>query len=83
VQIEAALAPVLAHKNRQGQLIEGVDLFGPTAQLAGAGVSLWGRPRLPIRLMVWVMYLKHAFNLSDKELVERWSENVVWQFFSG
>jgi transposase, IS5 family len=28
-------------------------------------------------------YLKNAFNLSDEELVERWSENVVWQFFSG
>ena len=42
-----------------------------------------GRPRLPIRLMVALLYLKHAFNLSDEELCERWSENVVWQFFSG
>lgn len=24
-----------------------------------------------------------AFNLSDEEVVERWSENVMWQFFSG
>jgi IS5 family transposase len=38
---------------------------------------------LPIRLMVALLYLKHAFNLSDEELVERWSENVAWQFFSG
>ena len=30
-----------------------------------------------------LLYLKHAFNLSDEELCERWSENVVWQFFSG
>ena len=29
------------------------------------------------------LYLKHAFNLSDEELVARWCENVVWQFFSG
>ena len=29
------------------------------------------------------LYLKHAFNLSDEELVVRWSENVVWQYFSG
>ncbi|MFN7882324.1 MAG: IS5 family transposase, partial [bacterium] len=35
------------------------------------------------RLMVALLYLKHAFNLSDEELVERWAENVVWQFFSG
>jgi IS5 family transposase len=33
--------------------------------------------------MVSLLYLKHAFDLSDEQLVERWSENVVWQFFSG
>ena len=82
-QIEAALAPALAHKNREGNLTEGVDLFGPKMQVAGAGVSSAGRPRLPMRLMVSLLYLKHAFNLSDEELVERWGENVVWQFFSG
>ncbi len=81
--IEAALLPVLAHKDRAGCLVEGADLFGATAQLAGAGQSNAGRPRLPVRLMVALLYLKHAFNLSDEELCERWSENVVWQFFSG
>jgi transposase, IS5 family len=82
-EIEAALAPVLAHKDRSGRVVQDADLFGPTAQLAGAGLSNAGRPRLPLRLMVALLYLKHAFNLSDEELVERWSENVVWQFFSG
>ncbi|HNF64102.1 MAG TPA: IS5 family transposase, partial [Rhodocyclaceae bacterium] len=82
-QIEAALAPVFAHKDRQGHLVEGADLFGPTLRLAGAGVSAAGRPRLPIRLMVSLLYLKHAFNQSDQDLLARWSENVVWQFFSG
>ena len=81
--IEASLAPLLAHKDRSGRLVQDADLFGPTAQLAGAGLSNAGRPRLPIRLMVALLYLKHAFNLSDEELCERWSENVVWQFFSG
>ena len=81
--IEASLAPLLAHKDRDGRLVQGADLFGPTAQLAGAGLSNAGRPRLALRLMVALLYLKHAFNLSDEELCERWSENVVWQFFSG
>jgi len=81
--IEASLAPVLAHKDRSGHVVQDADLFGPTAQLAGAGLSNAGRPRLPLRLMVALLYLKHAFNLSDEELCERWSENVVWQFFSG
>ena len=82
-QLEASLAPVFALKPRAGQIVEGSDLFGPTLALAGSGVSNAGRPRLPIRLMVALLYLNHAFNLSDEELVERWSENVVWQFFSG
>ena len=82
-QIEAALAPAFARKNRSGQVMPGSDLFGTTLEMAGAGVSAAGRPRLPIRLMAALLYLKHAFNLSDEELVARWSENVVWQYFSG
>ena len=81
--IEAALAPRFAHKDREGRTVEGSDLFGPTLAMAGAGVSPAGRPRLPIRLMASLLYLKHAFNLSDEELVARWTENVVWQYFSG
>ena len=45
-EIEAALAPALAHKHRAGVVNEATDLFGPSAQLAGAGVSPAGRPRL-------------------------------------
>jgi IS5 family transposase len=33
--------------------------------------------------MVSLLYLKHAFNESDESVVDRWSENVVWQIFSG
>ena len=33
--------------------------------------------------MVSLLYLKNSFNLSDEELVERWAENVQWQFFGG
>jgi len=83
MQIESALAPAFARKNRHGQAIAGSDLFGTSLQITGAGISAAGRPRLPIRLMASLLYLKHAFNLSDEELVVRWSENVVWQYFSG
>ena len=82
-QIEASVAPLLARKDRRGRSIEGADLFGPTLQVVGAGVSAAGRPRLAIRLMVSLLYLKHAYGLSDEAVVERWAENVVWQFFSG
>ena len=51
--------------------------------LIGTGVSVAGRPRLNVRLMVSLLYLKNAFNLSDEALCDRWFENVVWQHFSG
>jgi len=81
--IETSLAPVFAHRDRKGRPVEGADLFGPTLAVAGAGISLAGRPRLPIRLMVALLYLKHAYNESDESLVERWAQDVYFQFFSG
>jgi IS5 family transposase len=80
-QIETAVAPRFARQVREGQAIAQDDLFVPSLQVAGAGVA--GRPRLPIRLMASLLYLKHAYKLSDEEPVERWAENVVWQHFSG
>ena len=82
-QIEAFLAARFAHANRPGEIREHTDLLGSVQVLACAGQSPAGRPRLPIRLMVSLVYLKHSYNLSDEELVARWSENVLWQFFSG
>ena len=42
-----------------------------------------GRPALPIRLMAGLLYLKHAYDLSDEAVCERWLENPYWQFFTG
>ena len=42
-----------------------------------------GRPAKPTRLMVGLHYLKHVHDLSDEEVVDRWVENVYWQFFCG
>ena len=64
-------------------MIEGIDLLGQRTELVGVGRSNAGRPRLPIRLMCSLLYLKHSFDLSDEEVCVRWSENVLWQFFSG
>ena len=82
-QIEAAVAAKFERQERAGEVLEGRDLFGPTQVLEGAGSSNAGRPKLPIRLMASLLYLKHSFNLSDEEVAARWSENVLWQFFSG
>jgi IS5 family transposase len=82
-QIEAAIAQKFEHQNRIGHVLQSEDMFGTTQTVIGAGRSNAGRPKLPIRLMVSLLYLKNSFNLSDEELVLRWSENIVWQFFSG
>jgi transposase, IS5 family len=81
-QLEAAMAPLLARTTTSAEGVPTIDLFGAAPVLAG-GPSPAGRPRLPVRLMLSLLYLKHAFNVSDEALVERWAENVYWQFFSG
>ena len=43
----------------------------------------FGRPAKPIRLMVALILLKHIRNLSDESVVEQWSENGYYQYFSG
>ena len=42
-----------------------------------------GRPAKPTRLMVGLHYLKHAFDLSDEEVVAQWIENPYWQCLCG
>ena len=82
-EIEASLAQQFARRVREGNRIEGMDLFGPSVQIVGAGLSKAGRPRLPMRLMISLLYLKHAFDESDEGVVDRWGETPSWQYFSG
>lgn len=42
-----------------------------------------GKPSKPIRLMVGLLILKQLRNLSDESIVEHWSENSYYQYFSG
>ena len=42
-----------------------------------------GKPSKPIRLMVSLLILKYIRNLSDESVVEQWSENLYYQYFSG
>jgi transposase, IS5 family len=83
-ELEAELAGNWTRASRDGLIVDGgVLLAEPGGALHAAGQSYAGRPRLSIQLLCSLVYLKHAFNLSDEALVERWSENVVWQYFSG
>ena len=81
-RLEEVLAPCFARGASEGRLAAGPDLFGQTSATQGS-LSNAGRPRLAMRLMIGLLYLKHALNLSDEELVLRWSETPVWQYFCG
>jgi len=72
-----------------------IDLKHPLARLAelvpwsdfdaafGRFYKPVGRPAKATRLMVGLHYLKHSFDLSDEQTVERWVENPYWQYFCG
>lgn len=64
----------LAHQMEWGEL---------EAAFAGCYCPDFGRPCKPIRLLVGIHYLKHAYHLSDEEVVERLAENPYWQYFCG
>ena len=42
-----------------------------------------GRPAIATRLIAGLHYLKHAYGLSDEQVVQRWAENPYWQYFCG
>lgn len=42
-----------------------------------------GRPATSSRLIAGLLYLQHAYNLSDEAAVEMWTENHYWQIFTG
>ncbi len=83
LEIEASVAHLLARRVRSGKTMVDVDLFGSTASLVDDGVSKPGRPCLPLRLMISLLYLKHAFNESDEGVVERWAVTPTRQYLSG
>ena len=52
-------------------------------QWSGFFPSTTGRPATPPRLVAGLLYLQHAFRLSDEAVVARWVENPYFQHFTG
>ena len=50
---------------------------------AGFFPSEAGRPATPSRLVAGLLYLQHAYQLSDEAVVARWVENPYYQHFCG
>ena len=53
------------------------------AALAPVFADEQGRPSVDVRLVVGLMYLKYAYDLSDEDVVAAWTENPYWQYFTG
>lgn len=81
-QVEASVSHLISRKGRAGTALPDLDLFGEQVLRKGK-TSNAGRPRVPLRTMIALLYLKHAFNLSDEAVVERWADSPNMQFFSG
>ena len=81
-QIEASVAHLFSRRAHTGESLPDLDLFGEAPAPVGRKSNA-GRPRVPLRTMIALLYLKHAFNLSDEAVVERWSDSPNFQFFSG
>ena len=64
------------------RLAETID-WSEFDDLADECYSEEGWPGCNTRLMIGLLYLKHAFDESDESVVERWVENPYWQFFCG
>jgi IS5 family transposase len=55
----------------------------PGASMSESFVSGKGRPASSPRLIAGLLYLPHAFDLSDEEVVWQWVENPCWHVFTG
>ncbi len=83
-KMESRVAPQFVHQvHPLKQSEEAPDLAGPVVKVSGGKASNAGRPRLGTRLMIALTLLKNSFDLSDEELVQRFAENVYWQYFAG
>ena len=81
-EIEASIANAFGKQVRAGKKIENQDLFGTVAGVVGGGVSPAGRPRVLIRLIASLLYLRHAcsggFNFEPRGMRHNHSKVVQW-----
>jgi len=77
------LDQILNRQHPLFKLADSIDWSVFEKEFGSLYVENVGRPGLPIRLMVALHYLKHAFNVSDETVVAQFVENGYWQYFCG
>jgi IS5 family transposase len=79
----ARLSELLNPEHPLYVLAERIDWSPFDAAIDACYADELGRPGVNTRLMVGLLYLKHAYDESDESVVARWVENPYWQFFCG
>jgi transposase, IS5 family len=79
----ARLSELLNPEHPLYVLAERIDWPAFDAAIDACYAEELGRPGVNTRLMVGLLYLKHAYDESDESVVARWVENPYWQFFCG
>ena len=77
------LDQILNHRHSLYRLADSIDWSFFDREFGSLYTENFGRPGLPIRLLVGLHYLKHAFNVSDESVVDQFLENPYWQYFCG
>nr|CCA83854.1 hypothetical protein BDB_mp80045 [blood disease bacterium R229] len=60
------------------RLADLIDWDRLSTAMSESFVSKRGRPATSARLIAGLLYLQHAFDLSDEEVVWQWVENPYW-----
>jgi len=77
------LDQILNRRHPLFRLADSIDWTVFEKEFGPLYVEKMGRPGLPIRLLVGLHYLKHAYNVSDETVVDQFVENGYWQYFCG
>ena len=80
---ETALESVIDMNHELVLLAQRIDWSEVEAEFSKYYCKDNGRPSVPARKMVGLMYLKNLYNLSDEDVVDRWMENPYMQYFTG
>jgi transposase, IS5 family len=80
---KAFLKNIIDLSHPMARLAEQVDWKQFEEALACVFADEQGRPSADVRLVIGLMYLKYAYDLSDDEVVAAWVENPYWQYFTG
>jgi IS5 family transposase len=77
------LVELIDHRHELVKLTALIDWEVFDREWAGFFPSTTGRPATPPRLVAGLLYLQHAYRLSDEAIVARWVENPYYQHFTG